>query len=189
MKATVYHGPRDVRIESVPDPTIVDPTDAIVRITHACICGSDLWPYRGEAKWKSGSRIGHELMGIVEDVGPDVRSVKKGDRVFAPFAFSDGSCEFCRKGLQTSCIHGGYWGGEENDGGQGEAVRAPFADATLVLVPDAIKDDEAMLAKVLPLTDVMGTGHHAALAAGVKPGASVAVVGDGAVGLCGVLAA
>jgi threonine dehydrogenase-like Zn-dependent dehydrogenase len=114
--------------------------------------------------------------------------MKKGDRVLAPFAFSDGSCEFCGKGLQTSCKEGGFWGGE-NDGGQAEAVRAPFADGTLVVVPPQVEGDEAMLKAILPLTDVMSTGHHAAVSAGVKPGAKVAVVGDGAVGLCGVLAA
>ncbi len=107
MRATVYHGPGDVRVETVPDPTIKEPTDAIVRVTHACICGSDLWFYRGEAKWEPGWRTGHELMGIVEDVGSDVKHVKKGDRVIAPFAYSDGTCEYCKKGVQTSCVHGG----------------------------------------------------------------------------------
>jgi threonine dehydrogenase-like Zn-dependent dehydrogenase len=189
MKATVYHGKGDVRVETVPDPAIDEPTDAIVRVTHACICGSDLWFYRGEAPWQPGWRTGHELMGIVEDVGTEVTSLKKGDRVFAPFAFSDGSCEFCLAGIQTSCVHGGFWGGAENDGGQGEAVRAPFADATLVKIPDGAANDEALLKRILPLTDVMGTGHHAALAAGVRPGSTVAIVGDGAVGLCAVLAA
>jgi len=190
MRATVYYGPRDLRVETVPDPVIKEATDAIVRITHACICGSDLWPYRGEAKrWQPGWRIGHELMGVVEDVGVEVTELKKGDRVFAPFAFSDGSCEFCEKGMQTSCLHGGFWGGADNDGGQGEAVRAPFADATLVKIPDGAAGDDALLARILPLTDVMGTGHHAARSAGVGKGSTVAVVGDGAVGLCGVLAA
>jgi threonine dehydrogenase-like Zn-dependent dehydrogenase len=188
MQAAVYHGERDVRVENVPDPSILEPGDAIVRITHACICGSDLWPYRGAAKWPVGSRLGHEWMGIVEEAGADVRTVTKGDRVFAPFSFSDGSCEFCRKNVQTSCLHGGFWGGE-NDGGQAQAVRTPFADAVLVKVPREVAGDEAMLAKILPLTDVMGTGHHAAVSAKVRPGVSVAVIGDGAVGLCGVLAA
>jgi threonine dehydrogenase-like Zn-dependent dehydrogenase len=189
MRASVYHGPGDVRIDTVPDPKIVKPTDAVVRITHACICGSDLWFYRGDAPWKPGWRTGHEWMGIVEDVGSEVRSLKKGDRVLAPFAYSDGTCEFCKKNVQTSCLEGGYWGGSENDGGQGEAVRAPLADGSLVKIPDTAANDEKLLAAILPLTDVMGTGHHAALSAGVGPGSTVAVVGDGAVGLCAVLAA
>ncbi len=189
MKASVFHGKGDIRVEQVPDPAVMRPTDAVVRVTHACVCGSDLWFYRGDAPWEAGWRTGHEFMGVIEDVGSDVRTLKKGDRVFAPFAYSDGTCEFCRKGLQTSCLGGGYWGGADNDGGQGEAVRAPLADATLIKIPDAVANDEKLLTAILPLTDVMGTGHHAALAAGVKPGATVAVVGDGAVGLCGVLAA
>jgi threonine dehydrogenase-like Zn-dependent dehydrogenase len=189
MKATVYHAAGDVRVESVADPVIREATDAIVRITHACICGSDLWFYRGDAKWEAGWRTGHEWMGIVEDVGSAVRTVAKGDRVLAPFAFSDGSCEFCEAGVQTSCLHGGYWGGAENDGGQGEAVRAPLADGTLVKIPDGAANDEARLRAILPLTDVLGTGHHAAVSAGVRRGTVTAVIGDGAVGLCAVLAA
>ncbi|MBW4604460.1 MAG: zinc-dependent alcohol dehydrogenase family protein [Calothrix sp. FI2-JRJ7] len=188
MRATVYHAPGDIRVENVPDPVIKHPTDAIVKITHACICGSDLWFYRGLDNWKSGWRTGHEWMGIVEEVGSEVRNLKKGDRVLAPFAFSDGTCEFCGKGLQTSCFEGGFWGGQ-NDGGQAEAVRAPFADGTLVAIPHEVEGDEAMLKAILPLTDVMSTGHHAAVSAGVQKGKTAAVVGDGAVGLCGVLAA
>lgn len=188
MKATVYYAAGDVRVEQVPDSQIQAPTDAIVRITHACICGSDLWFYQGKDQWKPGWRTGHEWMGIVEEVGSDVRSIKKGDRVLAPFAFSDGSCEFCGKNLQTSCLQGGFWG-STNDGGQAEAIRAVFADSTLVKIPDEVSNDDAMLTKILPLTDVMSTGHHAAVSAGVTPGSTVAVVGDGAVGLCGVLAA
>ncbi|MDF5731526.1 MAG: zinc-dependent alcohol dehydrogenase family protein [Rhizonema sp. PD38] len=188
MRATVYHGPGDVRVDNVPDPKIQQPTDAIVRITHACICGSDLWFYRGLDDWKSGWRTGHEWMGIVEEVGSEVRNMKKGDRVLAPFAFSDGMCEFCGQGLQTSCVQGGFWGGV-NDGGQAEAVRAPLADGTLVVVPPAVSGDNAMLKAILPVTDVMSTGHHAAVSAGVQPGSIAAVIGDGAVGLCGVLAA
>lgn len=188
MKATVYHAPYDLRVEQVPDPQIQQPSDAIVRITHACICGSDLWYYRGLSEFKPGWRIGHELMGIVEEVGSAVSKIKKGDRVIAPFSFSDGTCEFCQEGLHTSCVHGGFWG-MKNDGGQGEAVRAPFADGTLVTLPPQVEHDGALLKAILPLTDVMGTGHHAAVSAGVKKGETVAVVGDGAVGLCGVLAA
>ena len=192
MRAAVFRGPGDIRIETVDDPRIEDATDAVVRITHACICGSDLWHYRGlvdgPPESERGHRTGHEWMGIVEDVGNDVTSVRRGDAVIAPFAFSDGTCEFCAAGLHTSCANGGGWGGP-NDGGQGEAVRAPFADATLVKLPEAVAADEALMKAALPLTDVMATGHHAAVAAGVAPGSSVAVVGDGAVGLCAVLAA
>ena len=186
MRATVFHAPGDVRVEQVPDPRIEAPTDAVVRVTHACVCGSDLWFYRGVSKWEPGWRTGHEWMGVVEEVGPEVRTVRPGDRVVAPFAYSDGSCEFCAKGLQTSCLDGGYWGGDSGDGGQGEAVRAPHADGTLVVLPEL---DDSMLPSVLPLTDVLPTGHHAAVSARVRPGGTVAVVGDGAVGLCGVLAA
>ena len=188
MKAAVYHAPGDIRIENVPDPKIQQPTDAIVRVTHACICGSDLWFYRGIQDYQSGWRTGHEWMGIVEEVGSEVKTMKKGDRVLAPFAFSDGTCEFCNKGLQTSCVQGSFWA-VENDGGQGEAVRAPFADGTLVVIPPAVENDKDLLKAILPLTDVMATGHHAAVSAGVSEGSTVAVVGDGAVGLCGVLAA
>ncbi len=188
MRAAMFHGPGDVRIEQVPDPRIEAPTDAVVRVAAACICGSDLWPYRGVGGKEPGTRIGHELMGRVEEVGPEVRSVKPGDLVLAPFAISDGSCEFCREGLQTSCVNSLWWG-SDTDGGQGEAVRAPYADGTLVALPPDFTDDDERLPAVLPLTDVMATGHHAAVAAGVRAGFTVAVVGDGAVGLCGVLAA
>lgn len=188
MRAAVFHAPGDVRIEDVPDPRIQAPTDAIVRITHTAICGSDLWFYRGRTEYQPGWRTGHEPMGLVEAVGPEVRTVKPGDRVLAPFAFSDGTCEFCRKGIQTSCEHGGFWAGE-NDGAQGEALRAPLADGTLVKVPESVANDERVLRALFPLTDVMGTGHHAAVCAGVEEGSTAVVVGDGAVGLCGVLAA
>ena len=188
MRATVFRGPFDVRVEQVPDAALHEPTDAVVRITHACICGSDLWPYRGLEPFQPGGRLGHEWMGMVEEVGSQVTTIKRGDRVIAPFAFSDGTCEFCHKGLYTSCLHGGFWG-QTHDGGQAEAIRAPFADGTLVVVPPSVEGDEARLRAILPLTDVMGTGHHAAVSAGVHPGGTVAIVGDGAVGLCGVLAA
>lgn len=188
MKATVYHAPGDVRVENVPDASVKEPSDAIVRITHACICGSDLWFYRGYWDWDVGYRCGHEFMGVVEEVGSEVLTVQPGDRMIAPFTYSDGGCEFCQKGLHTSCIHGGAWGGADNDGGQAEAVRAPYADGTLVRLPEALDNDEGLLKATLPLTDVMATGHHAAVAAGVGAGSTVAVVGDGAVGLCAVLA-
>jgi len=187
MKATVMYAAGDVRVEKVPDARLVEPTDALVRITHACICGSDLWPYKKMARSDVGNRMGHEFIGLVEAVGADVRTVKRGDLVVAPFAWSDGTCVFCRQGLQTSCLHGGWWGGTELDGGQGEAVRVPQADGTLVVLP--VGRDHALMPSLLTLSDVMGTGHHAAVAAKVGPGKSVAVVGDGAVGLCGVIAA
>ncbi|MHB8507156.1 MAG: zinc-binding dehydrogenase [Candidatus Dormibacteria bacterium] len=186
MKASVFHGTRDIRIDEVPDAGLREPSDALVRVTRAAICGSDLWFYRGISKWEAGWRTGHEFMGVVEAVGSEVRSVRRGDMVIAPFAFSDGTCDFCQQGLQTSCRHGGYWG-SVNDGGQAEAVRVPHADGTLVAVPDG--DHQAILASLLPLTDVLPTGHHAAVSAGVGQGSVTAVVGDGAVGLCAVLAA
>ena len=188
MQAAVFHGPGDIRIENVPDPRIQDPTDAIVRITLTAICGSDLWFYRGQQEYQDGWRTGHEPMGIVEGVGGEVRHVKTGDLVMAPFAISDGTCEFCRKGLQPSCVHGNFWA-RDLDGAQGEAVRAPFADGTLVRIPERVEGDEKLLRALFPLTDVMGTGHHAAVSAGVKVGVTCVVVGDGAVGLCAVLAA
>jgi len=186
MRATVMYGAGDVRVETVPDPRIVGPTDALVRVTRACICGSDLWPYQQMEPNPAGRRMGHEFIGVVEDVGSEVRIVKKGELVVAPFAWSDGTCEFCRQGLQTACLHGGFWGGQL-DGGQGEAVRVPLADGTLVRLP--VGEDDALMPGLLTLSDVMGTGHHAALCARVGPGKVAAVVGDGAVGLCGVIAA
>ncbi|HEX6683100.1 MAG TPA: alcohol dehydrogenase catalytic domain-containing protein [Candidatus Limnocylindrales bacterium] len=187
MLAAAIYGPYDIRMETVADPAIREPTDAVVRVTQACICGSDLWAYQGVAKRSPGQRIGHEFVGVVEEAGGDVRSVKPGDAVVAPFVWSDGTCVFCREGLYTSCIHGGFWGEPGSDGGQGEAVRVPYADGTLVKLPSGL--DAQTTTKILTLSDVMCTGHHAALAAGAVEGSTVAVVGDGAVGLCGVLAA
>jgi threonine dehydrogenase-like Zn-dependent dehydrogenase len=187
MRATVMYGAGDVRVETVPDARLVEPTDALVAVTHSAICGSDLWPYRSMEPSETGRRMGHEFIGTVEAVGADVRSVKTGDLVVAPFVWSDGTCVFCREGLHTSCLHGGRYGLDGVDGGQGEAVRVPQADGTLVAVP--VGRDDELMPSLLALTDVMATGHHAALAAGVGPGKTVAVVGDGAVGLCGVLAA
>jgi threonine dehydrogenase-like Zn-dependent dehydrogenase len=187
MRAAVMYGAHDVRVGSVPDARIIEPTDALVRVTRACICGSDLWPYNQMRPSETGNRMGHEFAGLVEAVGSEVRTVKKGDLVVAPFAWSDGTCEFCQQGLQTSCVHGGFWGGTKLDGGQGEAVRVPLADGTLVVLP--VGPDDALMPSLLTLSDVMGTGHHAALAARVRPGKTAAIVGDGAVGLCGVIAA
>ncbi|MBL1083666.1 zinc-dependent alcohol dehydrogenase family protein [Streptomyces actinomycinicus] len=189
MRATVIHGPNDIRIEEVPDPRIQHPADAVVRVVSACICGSDLWAYRGVASRVAGQRIGHEFLGIVEEVGAEVTGFTRGDFVVAPFVWSDGTCDYCREGLQTSCPHGGFWGEVGSDGGQGEAVRVPYADGTLVGLPRDAVTDEKLLPGLLALSDVMSTGHHAAVSARVRPGATVAVVGDGAVGLCGVLAA
>jgi len=181
------YGAGDVRVEQVPDASVKKSTDALLRVTRACICGSDLWPYKNMERSATGSRMGHEFIGVIEDVGKDVRTVKRGDLVVVPFAYSDGTCEFCRQGLQTSCLHGGWWGGTKLDGGQGEAVRVPQADGTVVKLP--VGPDDALMPGLLTLSDVMSTGHHAAVCAKVRPGRIAAVVGDGAVGLCGVLAA
>jgi hypothetical protein len=188
MRATIMYRAGDVRVQNVADAKLVDPTDALVRITRACICGSDLWPYKDMEASDPGRPMGHEAIGVVEAVGKEVRKVKKGDFVIMPFAFSDGSCEFCHEGLQTACVHGGFFGfSQEVGGAQAEAVRIPLADGTLFVLP--VHADEALLPGLLTLSDVMGTGHHAAVTARVHRGARVAVVGDGAVGLCGVIAA
>jgi threonine dehydrogenase-like Zn-dependent dehydrogenase len=181
------HSAGDVRIEEVPDPAIVEPTDAIVRVTRACICGSDLWPYWSMERGETGQSMGHEAVGVVEDAGAEVRAVERGDVVVMPFAYSDGTCAFCHEGLPTACVHVGFFGNNGFNGAQAEALRVPFADGTLFPLP--VGEDDALMASLLTLSDVMGTGHHAAVVAGVKPGDSVAVVGDGAVGLCGVIAA
>ena len=187
MRATVMYGAGDVRIENVPDPQIIEPTDAIIRVTRACVCGSDLWPYQKMERSEMGRVMGHEAIGVVEDIGADVRMINRGDFVIMPFAFSDGTCAFCHDGLQTSCIHGGFFGSTDVAGAQAEAVRIPLADGTLFSV--GAHADDALMASLLTLSDVMGTGHHAAIIARVAAGKSVAVVGDGAVGLCGVIAA
>ncbi len=192
MRATVIHGPKDVRLEQVPDPRVQLPTDAVVRVVAACVCGSDLWPYRGINPTPQPRRIGHEFVGVVEEVGSAVSTVRPGDFVVAPFVISDDTCVHCRHGVQTSCVHGGSWGAVNEDGlladgGQGEHVRVPLADGTLVAAPGVPSDD--LLPGVLTCSDVMGTGHHAARAARVAPGSVVVVVGDGAVGLCAVIAA
>ncbi|MFF0263422.1 zinc-dependent alcohol dehydrogenase family protein [Streptomyces microflavus] len=189
MRATVIHAPHDIRVEEVPDPAIRQPTDAVVRVLRACICGSDLWAYRGESARQPGQRIGHEFLGVVEEAGAGVDGFAVGDLVVAPFVWSDGTCAYCADGLTTSCPEGGFWGSVGSDGGQGEAVRVPHADGTLVKLPAAAASDDRLLTALLALSDVLGTGHHAALGAGVTKGSTVAVVGDGAVGLCGVLAA
>src|SRR5881227_288152 len=187
MRATVMFGAGDVRIENVPDARLIKPTDALVTVTRACICGSDLWPYKTLERSDTGRRMGHEAIGIVEALGADVRTLKVGDLVVMPFAYSDGSCVFCHEGLQTSCLHGGFFGNADVGGAQAEAQRVPHADGTLFVLP--VGEDDALIPSLLTLSDVMGTGHHAAVSAKVGPGKTAAVVGDGAVGLCGVIAA
>lgn len=192
MRATLIHGPRDIRVEDVPDPVLHKPTDAVVRVVASCVCGSDLHPYRGTVGDTSKPhRIGHEFVGIVEEVGGEVRTVRRGQFVIAPFVVSDGTCANCINGITTSCLHGAAWGREDLDrlmvdGGQGQSVRVPWADGTLVATPEM--PDDAVVPSLLTLSDVMGTGHHAAVSAGVGEGKTVVVVGDGAVGLSAVLA-
>jgi alcohol dehydrogenase len=191
MRAATYHGTGDVRIEERPDPEVEAPTDAVIRITHTAVCGSDLWFYREHEDPEEGIAVGHEPMGIVEEVGEAVRHVEPGDRVFVPFSTSCGECEFCRKGLSSACTNADFFGpdGENVDGVQAEKLRVPFANGTLVRVPDRYANDENVLESLLPLTDVMATGHHAAVSADIEAGDTATVIGDGAVGLCGVLAA
>lgn len=188
MKATIFKSKNVISVEDIDKPHIKDQSDAIVRVVRSCVCGSDLWYYRGLSEHSVGT-IGHEFIGVVETIGSDVKNVKVGDFVIAPFAFSDGTCPHCRAGFQTACIHGGFFGhGKGDDGGQSEYVRVPQSDGTLVIVPGNNFSDE-ILASLLTLSDVMGTGYHAAVSAEVKAGDTVAVVGDGAVGLLGVLSA
>jgi threonine dehydrogenase-like Zn-dependent dehydrogenase len=187
MRAAIFNGPGDVALGERPDPVLEEPTDAIVRVVLACVCGSDLWYYRGESPHAVGS-IGHEFIGVVEDVGAEVDTVSAGELVVAPFIYSDMSCPHCLNGSTISCPNGGNFGNGHIDGGQGEAVRVPLAGSTLVPVPGS-GHSEATLRSLLALSDVMSTGHHAAVSAGVGKGDTVAVVGDGAVGLSAVLAA
>lgn len=187
MRAAIMYGAGDVRVENVPDARLVESTDAVIRIKRACICGSDLWPYNLMKPGDGPRPMGHESIGVVEEIGRDVRTLKRGDVVIMPFAFSDGTCAFCHEGLHTSCLHGGFFGNAEVGGAQAEAQRVPQADGTLF--PITTTADEALLASLLTLSDVMGTGHHAAVVARVARGKAAAVIGDGAVGLCGVIAA
>ncbi|MBC7723714.1 MAG: zinc-dependent alcohol dehydrogenase family protein [Burkholderiaceae bacterium] len=192
MKATVLHGARDIRLDDVPHPVLSTGGDAIVRVVAACVCGSDLWPYRGITPTTEPKRIGHEFVGIVEEVGADVAKIRVGDFVIAPFYDCDMTCANCLNGVSTSCLNGGWWGADDRSGafadaGQGEFVRVPHADGSLVATPG--QPDDALVPSLLALSDVMGTGHHAAVSAGVTAGSSVVVVGDGAVGLCAIIAA
>ena len=187
MRAAIFNGPGKVLVEDRDKPAVIESTDAIVRVVMACVCGSDLWWYRGISDLSHGS-VGHEFIGIVDEVGAGVAELSVGDFVIAPFSWSDGVCRNCEAGFQTACVHVGFFGqGGDGDGGQAEFVRVPHADGTLLKVPGEDLSDEVM-ASLLALTDVMSTGYHAAVSAGVREGATVAVVGDGAVGLCGVLA-
>lgn len=186
------YGAGDVRVTDAPDPTIQLATDAVVRVTRACVCGSDLHPYHSMPASVDGTPMGHEFIGVVEQVGGEVTTLSPGDFVIAPFAVSCGTCEFCRAGLHTSCVRGGFWSDARigTAGGQAEAVRVPLADGTLVKVPGVgDSTDEALLASLLTLSDVYGTGWHAAVKGGVREGSTVTVVGDGAVGLLAVLSA
>lgn len=189
MRATLMYQAGDVRIENVPDSTIKHPTDALVRITASCICGSDLHPYHQMTVTDGPARMGHEFIGVVEEVGSEVTTLEKGDLVVSPFAISDNVCEFCRENLHTSCIHhqATFWDGIADEGGQAEAVRVPLADGTLVKLP--VAPDSALIPSLLTLADVFGTGYHAAKMADVQPGRKVTVIGDGAVGLMAVLSA
>jgi len=193
MRATVIHDARDIRVEDRPTPTIVTPTDVIVQVVAACVCGSDLWPYRGIRDTKEPRQIGHEFVGTVSAVGDAVTGLHVGDFVIAPFTTNDGTCQACRAGITSSCDHQSTFGvtpdayGNPVGGAQAEFVRVPDAEASLVLVPGPV--DDALVPSLLTLSDVFSTGHHAAVSAHVGPGSTVVVVGDGAVGLCAVLAA
>ena len=181
MHAAVIHGTGDVRDEELPDPTLELPTDAIIRVTAACVCGSDLWRYRGISPVEEPRQIGHEYCGVVEQIGDAVTGIKVGDFVVGGFNISDATCPLCRRGATANCLHK-----QPYAGAQAELLRIPQADGTLIALP---RPDDALIPSVLALSDVMCTGWHAALVAGVGPGSTVAVVGDGAVGLCAVLAA
>ncbi|WP_207219139.1 zinc-binding dehydrogenase [Pengzhenrongella frigida] len=190
MRATFMYGAGDVRVENVPDPTIQAPTDAIVRVVLACVCGSDLHPYHGMPATGTGVPMGHEFLGVVEETGREVTTVRKGDFVISPFAFQDNTCQFCREGVQTSCVHGGWYGAGGVGGGQAEAIRVPQADGTLVTTGSALEDtDQTLLPSLLTLSDVYLTGYHAAHMGKVTARTTVTVIGDGAVGLSAVLAA
>jgi threonine dehydrogenase-like Zn-dependent dehydrogenase len=188
MRAALYLDAGDVVVDDVPDPAVQLPSDAVVRVVRSCVCGSDLWAYRDTFKREPRSRLGHEFIGLVEEVGSEVTRVRPGDLVVAPFSYGCGACWWCMRGLPTSCPDNGTWGSGRDDGAQGEILRVPFADANLVVAPGGLEAyDDAGLLDLLALTDVMATGLHGATMAGVTSGSTVVVVGDGAVGLCAVL--
>lgn len=182
MRATTIHAPGDIRVEDVPDPTIEAPTDAIVKVAAGCICGSDLWPYRGHNDITAGSTIGHECIGVVEEIGSAVTDVRAGDFVIVPFDHCDNTCVHCRAGAHSGCVNLGF-----TSSGQAEYARVTQADGSLVKTDGM--PDRSLYPSLLTLSDVMATGWHAAVSAGVTRGSTAVVVGDGAVGLCGVLAA
>ena len=184
MRGVVMHAPGDVRVEDREDPTLLEPTDAIIRATAVCICGSDLWPYRGIEKLDGPTPMGHEYVGVVEQVGSAVRGIAVGDHVVGSFVASDNTCEICAAGYQSRCVHQVMMG---SVGTQAELIRIPLADGTLVALPGA--PDADLVPSLLAASDVLGTGWFAAVAAEAGPGKTVAVVGDGAVGLLGILAA
>lgn len=186
MRAAVFLGPGRIEVADRPDPVVQAPTDVVVRVVFGCVCGSDLWYFRGESPHALGP-IGHEFIGVVEDMGADVGALSKGDLVVAPFVFCDGTCAHCRAGVTSQCTNKVVPGNNGVDGGQGEAVRVPMAGSSLIRVPGAGHSEETMRS-LLALSDVMSTGHHAAVSAGTKAGSVVAVIGDGAVGLCAVIA-
>jgi threonine dehydrogenase-like Zn-dependent dehydrogenase len=192
MQAAMWYAPGDIRWQERPDPRIELPTDAIVRVVAACVCGSDLWTWRGARPPADPHPIGHEMVGVVEEIGAGVTTLRAGDFVITPFSISDGTCGHCRQGITTSCRQVQWWAGKDHDGRvidglQGQYARVPLADGTLWATAEL--PDPAQIPSLLTLSDVLGTGHHAAVSAGVGPGRTVAVVGDGAVGLCAVLAA
>ncbi|MET8088134.1 zinc-dependent alcohol dehydrogenase family protein [Micromonospora sp. NPDC005237] len=184
MRGVVLHAPGDIRVEQRDDPKITAPTDAIIRLSASCVCGSDLWPYRGIEAINGAAPMGHEYVGVVEEIGPEVKNVKPGQFVIGSFFASDNTCEICQAGYQSSCVHREYVGA---GGAQAELLRVPLADGTLVATPDIPSDD--LVPSLLAASDVLGTGWFGAVAADVQPGKTVAVVGDGAVGLLAVLAA
>lgn len=186
MLATVMYGSGDVRVEEVPDPVIGEPTDALVRVTYACVCGSDLHPYHDLPDTPGGRRMGHEAIGVVQEIGGSVATLAVGDTVIVPFAWSDNTCAFCQDGITTSCVHGGFFDGAPS-ATQAEKLLVPQADGTAVVIPPGT--DESLMPSLLTLSDVYLTGYHAARRGRVGPGQTVTVVGDGAVGLCAVLAA
>jgi threonine dehydrogenase-like Zn-dependent dehydrogenase len=189
VRAALYLDAGSIVVDEVPDPAVRLPTDAVVRVVRGCVCGSDLWAYRDTFKREPRSRLGHEFIGVVEEAGSEVTRTKVGDLVMAPFSYGCGHCWWCLRGLQTSCPDSGTFGGRGDDGGQGEAVRVPYADANLVTAPGGLDAyDDTGLLNLLATTDVMATGLHGATMAGVTEGSTVVVVGDGAVGLCAVLA-
>jgi threonine dehydrogenase-like Zn-dependent dehydrogenase len=184
MRGAVLHAPGDVRVEQLDDPTIDEPTDAVIRMSATCVCGSDLWPYRG-AEPADKLPMGHEYVGIVEEIGDDVKTLNVGDFVVGSFVISDNTCEICRAGYQSRCVHATFVHG--TIGTQSDRARIPYADGTLVATPG--QPDADLIPSLLAASDVLGTGWFAAVAAEAGPGKTVAVVGDGAVGLLGILAA